>query len=240
MIVCLRAKVSNCRVLSAALQDARMTADSLPSAVSRHPFEGRVHELDVPPGIGHDNALSNLFDGRPQSLALGIILLAHGKVTNIATDHLTVIHQVYIADKLHGNGHSIAGFQRQILIADVFILLQGFESVPGSGDVFEHTDFPDIMSEQFIIQIPEQLQQVRIDINHPARSGIKDQDVVLCGFKEPAVALLRILQLPAGFLLIQQFRSQLYNPPVKFGIGKGPACFRYAFGIVTISGNYSV
>jgi hypothetical protein len=59
-------------------------------------------------------------------------------------DHLATIHQVNIADKLHGDGLPIEGFQRQMPITDVCVILQDLESVLRRGDVFEYTEVPDM------------------------------------------------------------------------------------------------
>ena len=44
--------------------------------------------------------------------------LARGEVTDVALDHLAMVHEVNIADKLHGDGPPIEGFQRQIIVTD--------------------------------------------------------------------------------------------------------------------------
>jgi len=56
-----------------------------------------------------------------------------------------MVHQVNIADKLHFDGLSIVGFQRQILVTDVFVILQYLESVLGCGNIFEYPEFPNIL-----------------------------------------------------------------------------------------------
>ena len=166
-------------ILLAALEDTRILADGLLAAVARRLLEGWVDELDVPLGIGHDNGLSGLLHGRQQLPAFDLGRFAGGDVTDIALDHLALVHQVNIADKLHGDGMPVMGFQRQIIVANVFVNLQGVKSVLRRGNVFERTDFPDMFPTEFVVRITEQPHQERIDINHHPCRGIKNQDTVL-------------------------------------------------------------
>src|SRR4030065_1432682 len=86
-----------------------------------------------------------------------LCFLAIGDVSNVALNHSRAIHPVDIADKLHMPVPLPFGFQRQIVVTDILLLLQFPESAPAGGDIPEGADFPEHLAEQLGVGIPPQL-----------------------------------------------------------------------------------
>ena len=103
-------------------------------------------------------------------------------------------HQIDIADELN-IVPPIPGFQRQIFIADIFILLQFQEVGLVSGDVPKESQFPEFLSTDFFPRGTYHLQQEWIRVYDDACVSIQDQNAVFGCLEKTAVARLRSHQL---------------------------------------------
>ena len=114
-----------------------------------------------------------------------------GDVADVALDHLVAVHQIDVADELHGDLPPIGGFQRHVVVANVPLLLQFREVVLVGDGVLEAAEFPDLLSDHCLVRETQHFDQERIDIHNQFRLGIEDQNAVLGRLKEPAIAKFR-------------------------------------------------
>ena len=132
-------------------------------------------------------------------------LLALGDVADAALDILPAVALIDGADEFHFNPPPGAGFQCQVLVADVFLLLQLREVLLVGDDVLEKPQLPDFLAQKFLMRETQQLDQEWIYIHDHPRPGIDDQDAVLGRFEEPAIADLRSAQRRFRlFVLLEQ------------------------------------
>ena len=124
------------------------------------------------------------------------LLLVFGDVTDVALDHLLLIHQIDVADELHLDALPAAGFQRHVVVLDVFLLLPFQEVGLVGDDVLEGAQFPDLLANERRTRVAQQLEQERIDIHHHAGFGVQDQNAVAGRLKDPAISHGRS---PQGF-----------------------------------------
>ena len=105
-----------------------------------------------------------------------------------------MIDQVDVADELHLPVLAPLGLQREILVADVFLALQFLEGDLAGGDVLERADLPEPPAQQLGVGVPEHLLQVRIAVGDLPRLRVQDEDAVLRGLEETAIADFRGFQ----------------------------------------------
>ena len=121
-------------------------------------------------------------------------LLALGNVANVALNDFAAVDLINVADKLHVHGPAVAGFQRQVFVTDIGFTLQLPELRLGRFGVFERADLPEFVSQQLLASIAQHIRQERVDIINLPGARIENQDSVLGGFKQPAVAHFGRLQ----------------------------------------------
>jgi hypothetical protein len=126
-------------------------------------------------------------------------------VADIALDHPLPVHQVDVADELHLAPFAGGGLQRQVLVADILVLLQ-FQKLGLVGDgVPEEAQLPDGLAHKLVIGIAEQADQKRIYVHHQPGLGVQDQNAVL-GRQMEAVEVVHHHHVEGGrgraFLLV--------------------------------------
>ena len=109
-------------------------------------------------------------------------------IADVALDDVLTINVVGIADELHFGTASVAGFERQILIADVAVPLQPLERGFALLDVAEQTDLPKVLADQVRERIAEELDDERIGVDDRAAVAVENQDCVLRRLEQPAIA----------------------------------------------------
>ena len=113
---------------------------------------------------------------------------AFGDVPDVALDDILSVHHVDIADELDVELAAVRPFQRQVLVADVFIPLQFQEFHLTVEDVREKAQVPDPLPQELVVREAEHLDQERIDVQDRSRIRVEDQDAVLSRFEEAPVA----------------------------------------------------
>ena len=66
---------------------------------------------------------------------------ARSDVTDITLNNILVGHLIDVADEFYLNQLSILRFERQVIVADVFILLQCFEGILTGFNILEGANF---------------------------------------------------------------------------------------------------
>jgi len=74
--------------------------------------------------------------------------LARADVADVALNHLVIVFQIDVADKLHRDLPPIGGFQRQVFVPDVFARLQFREFGLVGGNILEDAQFPNLPAEK--------------------------------------------------------------------------------------------
>ena len=74
--------------------------------------------------------------------------LSRGDVADVALDDHVVVDAIDVADDLHFHVPSILGFERQILVSDIPLLLQFSKRGPARLDVPEQADIPEVLAQQ--------------------------------------------------------------------------------------------
>ena len=115
---------------------------------------------------------------------------AFGNVPNVALYDLALIHLVDVADKFDLDPLSLLGLERQIFVANITLRLQLTESGPALCLISEETDLPEFLADEFFLRITQHLFDERIGIEDFPSDGIEDEDGILGGFEEPAIASL--------------------------------------------------
>jgi hypothetical protein len=127
---------------------------------------------------------------------------AFGNVPNVALYDLALIHLVDVADKFDIDPLSLLGFERQIFVANIPLRLQRTESGSALCLISEETDLPEFLADEFFLGIAQKLFDERIGIEDFPGVGIEDEDGILGGFEEPAIARLRNLQVVRRLLAL--------------------------------------
>ncbi len=98
--------------------------------------------------------------------------------------------QIDITDEFHINQPAIFGSQRQVFVANIFILLQRFEGFPAGSNILECADLPEFSLDKLFARISQQLDQEWVHIRDSACLSVQKQDPILGGFEQAAVAEL--------------------------------------------------
>jgi len=107
-------------------------------------------------------------------------------------DDFFIADQINVADEFHLNQAAVFRLERQVFVADKFILLQRQKGIPADLDVLERADFPEFLFHKFFTRVAQHVDQIGVDVVYQTRLGIQDQDAVLGRFEESAVAKLRL------------------------------------------------
>ena len=174
-----------------------------PLAHVEEPAGGRVDDLERVIGLVHQFAEHSPLRLRPPAV---------GDVANVALDHLPAIHVIDIADELHLDRPSLTGLQRQMIVADVSLLLQLGKLLLVGDQIPEEAHFPELLPEKFLLGEAQQVDQegVRI-LDHPGLD-IENKDAVLRRLEEPAVAALGGGQRGGGLLARGDVRVRADHP----------------------------
>jgi transposase len=100
------------------------------------------------------------------------------------------------------------GFQRKVLIPDVLIFLEFLQGSLAGGDVFERTDFPEVLAQQLGVGVSEHLLKKRIAVDDPPRPAVQNEDAVLGRLEKTSVPYFGGLQ-------------RLFYPPSLDRVGGG-------------------
>ena len=111
--------------------------------------------------------------------------LPRGDVADVALDDHLVVDVIDVADELHFHVPSILGFERQILVPDIPLLLQFSKRGPARVDVPEQADIPEVLAQQFGARIAQQVQQERVRVGNRPGVRIEDEDAILGRLEEP-------------------------------------------------------
>jgi len=90
---------------------------------------------------------------------------------------------INVADELHHNLKTLLRFQRQIFVADIFLLLQLFQHRLVGLEDLERAEFGDGFADQFMVRKTQQFNQERICIGDASRFSVQNQDPVLRRFE---------------------------------------------------------
>jgi len=110
-----------------------------------------------------------------------------GDIPDVARDNLLIAYEVGIADKLDIYTPPISGFQRQIFIPYVAVRLELSECLLGNRFVLDKAEFPEMFSDKILQRVFQQVKNKGICIDNFTGIPVKDQDRILCSFKEAAV-----------------------------------------------------
>ena len=147
--------------------------------------------------------------------------LLFGDVTDVALDHPGVAGQIDVADEFHVSLLPLRGFQRQVVVAHIFLLLQIQEFFLVCRNVLEEAQVPDVLLPNVIERVAQHLGDEWIRVNDHARLGVQDQNAVLRSFEQASVTLFQRLRSLArgvvgadqqvaddGLLLVTQRRDR--------------------------------
>ncbi len=200
----------------------RIPADGFLGAVTGQACEGRVDPLNRAGAIADEDGVG----GRVQRGALqadgALSLPALADVADVALDHFSMVDQIDVADELHVDLPPIGGFQRQIVVADIALLLQLLEVGLVGKHVLEEPQFPDLHAEERLAGESQQLDQERIHIVDHPRFGIEDQDAVLGRLEKTAIAKLRNDQRRLHLPVVPRRQLQSRLPPAECGATPDP------------------
>ena len=115
-------------------------------------------------------------------------------VTDVALNHPVAVDLINVADKFHIDGPAVPGFQRNVVVTDVGFALQVSEFSLGRPGVLERDNVPEPVSQHLLPGIAQHVRQERVDIINLPGVRIENQDSVLRGFKQPAIAHFGNLQ----------------------------------------------
>src|ERR1043166_3714907 len=115
-------------------------------------------------------------------------------IADVALDHFVRPDKVNITDKLDLDFFAGLRAKRQILVPDVLVCLQRFESSLIRCNVFEQTDLPELEAGHAFERIIEKTKQKCIHIDDLAVIRVKNQDPTLRSFEYPPVAKLRYFE----------------------------------------------
>ena len=141
----------------------------------------------------HSRQLGGAFFHAPLQLFVRLVQrllgpLAVGHVPDVALDDAMIADIVDVADELHVDAPPVVRLERQILVADVALLLQLPEGHLARLDVAKQADFPEFLPHQFAARVAKQSEQIRVGVEDLPGIGVQDQDAVLRRLEEPAVA----------------------------------------------------
>ena len=159
-----------------------------PAVLDYHPAVSVHHQQPVGGGLHHAP--------KPNLVAPQFLLgpLALRDVANVALNDFAAVDLIDVADKLHVDGPAVAGFQRQVVVTDIGFTLQLPELRLGRFGVFERANLPEFVSQQLLASVAQHIRQERVDIINLPGVRIENQNPVLGGFKQPAVAHFGSLQ----------------------------------------------
>src|ERR1700752_5210222 len=125
-------------------------------------------------------------------MAIGIVssLRAGSDVPDVTLDNLLRFHPVNIAHEFDLNLLSISPPQRKVFVTDIFVLLKCLKGRTISGDVVELTNIPQFAAAEFFKRVIKQINQKWVYVHDLPVVGIENQDPVLGGFKQTAIAQL--------------------------------------------------
>ena len=90
--------------------------------------------------------------------------------------------------QLAGMAVAVAVLQGQIIEANGSFFMQCLHGTLVGGLVTEDADFPEFLANEIFARVVEQLEHERVDVGDLAGGGIEDEDAVVGGFEEAAVA----------------------------------------------------
>ena len=79
-------------------------------------------------------------------------MLAFRDIADVALDHSPAIDQVNVADELHMFTLTRFGFQRDILVTDVLIVLQLPHGFLAGRDILDRADLPERLADQLALE----------------------------------------------------------------------------------------
>ena len=89
-------------------------------------------------------------------LRLPLQAAAFGDVPNVALNDASVVHLIDVADELDFDLPPVFGFERQMLVADIALLLQFSESGLTRLDISEQTDLPQFLAQELLLRVAQQ------------------------------------------------------------------------------------
>ncbi len=153
-----------------------------------HPVE-QPHVMFARLELGHDT----------QQLVVGFSqvvgdVLAVRDVANVALNDSLARDQVDVAHEFDVPLLTPLRFQREILVADVLVVLQLPEGDLALGDIFELADFPERLAQHLVVGVPQHVGEIGVDVGDLSAFRIQNQDPVFRGLEETAVSKLGFLQ----------------------------------------------
>ena len=119
---------------------------------------------------------------------------AFGDVTDVALNDLVVVLSIDVADELDFDLVPACAFQRQILVADVALLLQFPVNGAALFDVSEQANLPKFLAQELIVRVAQQVRHERVGVDHFSGVGVEDQDAVLGHLEQPPIPDFGVLQ----------------------------------------------
>ena len=117
-------------------------------------------------------------------------LPARRDVTDVALDDVLAVFGIHVADELYGDPLAFPGLQGQVLIADIFLVLQLLKGLLGGRHVLEGTDLPQFIADHLVVGVSQQVLEVGVGLHDLPAVRVQEQNAILRRLKEPAVANL--------------------------------------------------
>ena len=141
-----------------------------------------------------------------QKLVLATHLVLHAAadtdVANVALRDVLAIHLINAADKLDLGRLALPRLERQVVVADVALRVQFLVRHLARRLVPEEAELPQFLADDLLVRVLEQLGHERVGIYDLLRVDIENEDAVLCGLEQTAIAALGGLKGDLGTLVL--------------------------------------
>ena len=120
--------------------------------------------------------------------AFAVVAFASADVADVALDDLVVVFLVDVADEFDGDVPAVVVEQREVFVADASDLKEPEHGGLVFRDIAEDADLPELLADEIGEGVPEELEHEAVGVDDFSRVGVEDENAVVRGFEEAAVA----------------------------------------------------
>ena len=110
-------------------------------------------------------------------------------VADVALDDGVVVFLVDVADEFDGDAAAGVISEGEVFVADVAVAHGVFHGAFTGLGVGKDADFPEFLADEMFFGEAEEVEDEGIDVFDFGGCGVEDEDAVVSGFEEPAVAV---------------------------------------------------
>ncbi len=151
-------------------------------------FVGEGGEEDILGAIGSFGFEAEGFFIGEHGFALALKDFAGADVADVALDDFFIVFLVDVADEFDGDVAAVAIEEGEILVANAAEFHEGDHCGFIFGDITEDADLPEFLTDEIGEGVTEEVEDEAIGIDDFSGIGIEDEDAVVSGFEETAVA----------------------------------------------------